>query len=267
VGGRVSGDAISCRGVVAFPPRLHTLGRWLLDFAFPRDCIGCTAPLRTAEADEFCTACLASLPWNRPPVCLVCGESLLVASPDDAERFAARTCARCRRHLPAFATARAAFAYEGPIRNAVHAVKFRGRRAAGAALGRLLVEGLVRSGDMPDDIDVVVPVPLHVSRLRERGYNQAALVAREVAAALGRPLVENLLLRERATPPQVGLDRALRAANLKGAFAVPAPARAAGLTVLVVDDVLTTGATASACAEALRLAGAQKVRIGALARG
>jgi ComF family protein len=253
--------------VVILAPRLRSAGRWLLDLAFPRECAGCGTPLVPAEPDEFCAGCLASLPWMRPPVCVVCGEAFLVASEADAERFEARTCVRCREHRPAFSTARAAFAYEGPIRHAVHAVKFRGRRAAGAALGRLLAEGLAKAGELPGDADVVVPVPLHPSRLRERGYNQAALVAAPLAAALGRPLEADLLRRERATPPQVGLDRALRVENLKGAFGVPDPARVEGRVVVVVDDVLTTGATASACALALRRGGARKVLVVAVARG
>ncbi|MEK7477358.1 MAG: double zinc ribbon domain-containing protein [Candidatus Coatesbacteria bacterium] len=249
------------------PSRLRTAGRWLLDLAFPRECAGCSTPLVPAEPDEFCAGCLATLPWMRPPVCVVCGEAFLVPSEADAERFEARTCVRCRDHRPAFAMARAAFAYEGPIRHAIHAVKFRGRRAAGAALGRLLVDGLARTGELPGDADVIVPVPLHPSRLHERGYNQAALVAAALASALGRPMEQDLLRRERATPPQVGLDRALRVENLKSAFGVPDPARVEGRVVLVVDDVLTTGATASACAVALRRGGAPKVLVAAVARG
>jgi len=249
---------------------LAAIGRtvaWIADVVFPRDCVGCGTPLRPASRGEFCAGCLASLPWMPEPVCAVCGEGFKVPSPGDADRFAGRVCVRCREDPPPFIRARAAFAYQGAIRHAVQALKFRGRRAAGGALGRLMVEGLDRAGEIPQGIAMIAPVPLHRSRLRQRGYNQAALVAEPLAAALGLPLEEDVLVRERPTPPQVGLDRRERVLNLAGAFAVTAPGRVGGKRVLVVDDVLTTGATVSACAGALVKAGAQEVRVAAVARG
>lgn len=165
-------------------------------------------------------------------------------------------CAACAsgdgpRHLDA---ARSCGVYEGALRNAVLALKFRGQRRAAQPLGALLASEAARAGWRPD---VVVPVPLHRARRRARGYNQAELLARACARRLGIPCASALIVRSRATRPQVGLAVADRRANVTGAFALTRPsdlARLIGKRILLVDDVLTTGSTLDAAAEALRAA-------------
>ena len=167
-------------------------------------------------------------------------------------------CATCATRPPAFDVARALGLYLAgpallnPLARAVRAIKFHGHRAAARSLGGALGSLL----PLPAD-SLVVPVPLHPTRLRERGYDQAALLAHACARAAGLPLAVRGLVRRRDTPAQARLDASARRKNLAGAFVAPAPL--AQPTVALVDDVLTTGATAEACARALRAAGVERI--------
>jgi ComF family protein len=148
---------------------------------------------------------------------------------------------------------------------AIHELKYRGRRRlAGRLAEALLEEPAVRA--LASTSDLLAPVPLHPRRLRERGFNQAALIAGEIARRTGRPSCDDTLVRRRDTAPQAGLTAAERRRNVADAFAVRRRALVAGRVVTLVDDVLTTGATAFACARALREAGAREVRMLSLAR-
>jgi ComF family protein len=147
------------------------------------------------------------------------------------------------------------------MREAVHAFKFGGRRALAVPLGDLLVE--TAAGSLPAGApDLLLPVPLHPRRQRTRGFNQAGLLARRLGRSHGWPVREDVLVRTVATPSQTELDAAGRRANVRGAFRLRRPAAVAGRHVVLVDDVLTTGATLSECARCLRAAGA--ARVGAL---
>ena len=162
-----------------------------------------------------------------------------------------QVCAACYREPPAFAELAAPFLYDGLARELVLSLKYHGHRHLGPLLGEAAVVVA------PQGADGVVPVPLHPRRQAERGFNQSALIATTVAERLGVPLLEGALSRTRETPPQAGLNAAERKVNVRGAFA--APARLEGRTLLLVDDVCTTGATIDACARALRRAGAARV--------
>jgi ComF family protein len=162
--------------------------------------------------------------------------------------------------------ARAAFHYQGPIRRAIHRLKFDGWKSLCPGLSTLLGEAMTRNAGFLAGIDMIVAVPLHPARRRERGFNQAEELGRGLAASLHVPMPPDLLERTAATPPQVGLTRVERLENLKGAFACPDPGVFTDTSVLLVDDVMTTGATAHACAKVVRSAGARAVRVAVLAR-
>ena len=169
-----------------------------------------------------------------------------------------RLCGACRLHPPAFAYARAGARYGDVVREALHAFKFGGRRALAAPLGDLLAEAV--QGGLPLGLpDLLVPVPLHPRRERERGFNQSSLVARRLGRAWGRPVRDDILSRVVATPSQTALDAAARWANVRGAFRLRRPELIAGRHVVVVDDILTTGATLSECVRTLQQMGAATV--------
>ena len=187
------------------------------------------------------------------------------ASPGAERADAGPLCGACRRRPPAFTYARAAVRYEDVAREALHAFKFGGHRALAAPLGDLLVGAV--DGRLPAGLpDLLVPVPLHPRRERERGFNQSRLLARRVGRAWGCPVREDVLVRAVATPSQTTLDGAARRANVRRAFRLRRPELVAGRHVLLVDDILTTGATVSECARCLEEAGPRSVGVLTVAR-
>ena len=240
------------------------LTRWLdplLDLVFPAVCPVCATRSDDPVHRPFCGPCWAALPIGLDPGCPVCGEPF----PGLAGAF---PCDGCRRHPPAYAFARAVARYQDGMREAIHAMKYGARPVVAAPLGRLLAEAAPGALPAPpgDWADGLVPVPLHPARLAERGFNQAELLAAPCAARWRVPVLGRALIRTRPTPPQTDLDAAARRTNVRNAFAVPRPAEIRGRRLLLVDDVLTTGATVGAAAQALREAGAAAVGVLTLAR-
>jgi ComF family protein len=224
----------------------------LLTLLYPPRCASCARELRRTPPLGLCRGCLAEL-GTIGPGCPSCGEPGSTAP-----------CARCRRAPPAFRSARACFVYrEGALSSSlVTRWKYQRDHVLGAALAALLAAHRKRQADC---YDVVVPVPLHASRLVTRGFNQAALLAQAVRLP-GERVAARALHRASRTPPQAALDRAARERNVAAAFAADDAAALGGRSVLLIDDVLTTGATARACAAALRSAGAAVVDVWTLAR-
>ncbi|MGB9887745.1 MAG: ComF family protein [Moorellales bacterium] len=206
---------------------------------------------RRRKEAPLCADCLLEVrAWKRRYYpCRRCGR--LLPAPG--------LCRDCRTDPPPFAWARAAGLYDGRLRLALQQLKYYRRRRLAAPLGYLLLLALEDAPEVPN-FDLVVPVPLSPRRLAERSFNQAALLARELARARHLPLVE-ALARVRETPPQVGLSRGARLNNLAGAFAVREPEKVLGASVLLVDDTLTTGATVRECSRVLLAAGAKAVYV------
>ncbi len=228
----------------------------VLALVFPTSCAACREPMGHPRRGPLCDGCWGSLPRHGSGVC-GCGVPL--RSPHTA------VCGRCRRGLSPFARAASLGPYDGSLRVIIHELKYRGRRRAAAQLAhRLDREPRVR--DVLGGADVLVPVPLHPRRRRERGFNQAELLAVELGRRAAVPVSSGTLVRRTDTASQAGLTAARRRANVAGAFAVRHRSRVAGRVIVLIDDVYTTGATARACARALRAAGAAEVRLVTVAR-
>ena len=230
--------------------RLTTLLDGVLSVVLAPACAACGEPLEHPTRGPVCFVCWHSILPLTPPLCDSCGDPLpswrVISVP-------LARCPRCRRTRPAVDRGRAIGSYEGALRAIVHALKYEGRRSLARPLADLMRE---RGADVLSGSDCLVPVPLHPARRRTRGFNQALDLARH----LGRP-VRKALRRIRATPTQTGLPAAQRHRNVRDAFALaPRTPSLSGATVVLVDDVSTTGATLEACARVLKAAGAREVR-------
>jgi ComF family protein len=208
---------------------------------FPTRCLGCAR-----RGHDVCPSCREAIPWLGPEVCPRCTQ----ASP------LGRLCSRCRNSPSALDGIRAACSFEGIVRKAVHELKYRYARSRAPFLADLIHRAVERR---PLRADLLVPVPLWDARRRERGFNQAELIAGALAERAGIPCSTGVLRRIRETPPQVGLNAGQRRTNVAGAFACVAADGIGDKFVLVIDDVATTGATLLACAEPLKAAGARRV--------
>ena len=233
--------------------------RWALDAVLPPRCLSCEATVDTQG--QLCATCWRAVRFLADPMCSCCGLPFPFESPADGGNL---LCAGCIAEPPRFRKARAVFAYDDGSRGAVLAFKHGDRTDAAPAFGAWMARA---GAALLADADLMVPVPLHRVRLFRRRYNQAALLAHAAARASGRPISADALERTRNTPQQ-GATRVARLANVRGVFRVR-PSRVQlvqGKRVVLIDDVLTTGATAEACASVLLRAGATHVDVLTLAR-
>jgi ComF family protein len=238
---------------------MNVLLQGVLDLLYPPRCEACGQLRR----EPLCPECRAQLVPVAPPVCTVCGDGL------DPSAASGPLCQQCRPpRRRAFTLARSVFYHQGPLVQAIWRFKYQCRLVLANPLAALLAAGLARLPSSEVEaagMDVLCPVPLHPSRERERGFNQSALLAEGLAAALGKP-VRQLLTRTRATLPQVDLPVQSRSANVRDAFEPRLTEVIQDQRVLLIDDLYTTGATLGECARALRRAGAGEVRVLTLAR-
>jgi len=222
-------------------PPITGLKRVALDLLFPRWCIGCGR-----EGDYICRSCRELLPVISPPICPRCGRP----------QSQGVLCRDCRDKPTPIDGIRAPFIFEGIVRQAIHELKYRNLRALAPTMAGWLYDYLVEN---PIPADVLVPVPLHKKRLRDRGYNQSTLVAEELGRLDGLPVAANGLVRRRYAAPQArsaGVSE--RQKNVADAF-ICSDNRFQDKRVLLIDDVSTSGATVNACAASLKVAGAAQV--------
>lgn len=249
---------------------VHGIAAALFVTLFPSDCRICGNPLLNIPRLPVCDECLGGMQPISGGLCAICGERVesVYAS---SEMPGEIRCGICRRLEPPFVKAAAYGSYEGGLRELIHLLKYEQVRPAGNVLGRMMEEAI-------QDLEplfgakrpVVVPVPLHIRKLRQRGFNQSELIARAAVKLMSpenRSQVNAAVLeRRRETQSQIGLSRHQRRENMRGAFGVLKPEEIAGREVLLVDDVMTTGTTASECARVLLRAGASKVYVATVAR-
>lgn len=222
-------------------PQVARLGGIALNLLFPQWCVGCGK-----RGDFICHSCRSSLPRIMPPLCPRCGKP----------QSSGILCSNCVSWQAEIDGIRSPFRFDGVMRQAIHQLKYRNLRTLAAPLARLLNDYLITS---PVPGEVLVPVPLHRKRLRERGYNQSSLLARELSKLTILPVVDNCLIRQRHAPPQTRTSTVdERQSNVVDAFAC-GDQRLRDKQVLLIDDVSTSGATLDACAAALKAAGATSV--------
>ena len=231
------------------------------DLVFPPDiyCIGCGRPVEPDRLYSLCSDCILQIRWASGAVCRVCGKALEEWYPEDI-------CAECKAQPRAFSGGVTCFVYREPVCTIIKHLKYGGSSYLARNLGEILADS-IRGRDLR--FDLMVPVPMHASKERIRGYNQAALIARFAAERLECGIDEKLLLRIRPTAPMSRLNAEERRENLRGAFMVPED-RIPMLKkkrVLVVDDIYTTGSTMNTCAEVLLNAGAAQVLVASIAAG
>jgi ComF family protein len=221
----------------------------VLDIIYPPFCLLCEA-----DADYLCEECLDKITFIDVPVCPKCGYPKPVPG----------RCADCLVRDLSFDAARSAALFDGALRDAIHLFKYSGKIVLAEPLAKVMVDHWPGFGT---SVDLVVPVPLHRARLNERGFNQSEELGRRLAGALGMPFGPRVVERIRNTRHQTNLPLDERTDNVAGAFRVKHQRAVRGKRVLVIDDVMTTGSTASAVADALESAGASRVMVYTLARG
>ena len=237
---------------MAIAPPMRSVAGFILDFALPPRCAGCGIVVE--QVHSFCSDCWTKVEFLGPGGCSSCGLPLQATEADQ--------CAVCLAKPPRIARTRAAVVYDDLARGVAIRLKYGRKVALARTMARYMAPLLdAEGGDL-----LLVPVPLHRSRIWSRGFNQSAIVARELSRLTGLQTLPRALTRTRRTPPLKGMSPLQRRRAVAGAFTVPESEIVRGKTVILIDDVLTTGSTANACARALRRAGAARVELVSWAR-
>ena len=229
----------------------------LFQFFLPPQCPCCEKFLEEGQ-QGLCSNCLSEIRWIEPPFCSICGIPFISKEVEN------HPCGACVTHRKYFTMARALGAYEGSLQEAIHRWKYEGKTYLTPFFAEWMEEGLNRHWG-PHSLDLLIPAPLHPQRLRERGFNQALLLVKELSRRTGIPYRKTILQKKKPTIPQVNLSGTEREKGLRGAFQVIGKEELLGKSVLLVDDVYTTGATVNECSKVLLRGGAERVNVLTLA--
>jgi ComF family protein len=228
--------------------------RGLVDICWPKNCLICKKAIGDASVDNVvCLECWSKVKRNSPPFCHFCGRHL------EKKNLSKGLCPACIRKQPYFDRAFSPCQYDGVIKELIHAFKYKGKDYLGTTLSRPMVEFIHEYSIPMELIDCIIPVPLHKTRLREREFNQAYILSKCIATQFNKKILHNKLLRLRYTRPQVELLPRQRLENVRESFHARKQSSLKSKNILLVDDVLTTGQTASWAAYALKRAGANIV--------
>lgn len=227
--------------------------RAVLDLLYPPVCLLCKKEM---GRQALCPECANSFEPVTPPKCTICGTPFLEAGETN------HPCGRCIKGPPPFHRAISIYRFDDSLVDAIHTLKYSGKSTLAKCLGNLMSNHDI----FDEEHDIIIPVPLHIRRLRERGFNQALLLAKPLSNAHGITIDPFLLTRTRETPSQTGMGRKEREQNVRGAFALRNAWNLKGLKILLVDDVYTTGATVKECSKMLKKGGAKEVNVLTLAR-
>ena len=226
-------------------------------FFLPPQCPCCGEFLEEGQ-QGFCSNCLSEIRWIEPPFCSVCGIPFISGEVES------HPCGACVIHRKYFTMARALGAFDGSLQTAIHRWKYEGKTYLTPFFAEWMAEGVNRYWE-PNSLGLLIPVPLHPQRLRERGFNQALLLAKELSRRTGIPSSHAILKKKKPTIPQVNLSGVEREKGLRGIFHVIEKGELSGMSVLLVDDVYTTGATVNECSKVLLRGGAESVNVLTLA--
>lgn len=234
--------------------------RQAVRFILPVECLSCHRNLGADPIPFFCSDCWETIRPFPQPSCARCDQPFISAAA--ISHSPEHLCQSCQERLPAFERAWTLYPYLSPLQEAICAFKYRGKSRLATPLAHLMLQAL----PLALDIDLIVPVPLHPSRLRAREFNQSLLLADRIGRHLAKPVLATNLVRALATDPQTTLSRQERLRNLRQAFAIRNPERLVDRRLLLIDDVYTTGTTLNECAKALRKVGSGPVYALTLAR-
>jgi ComF family protein len=235
-------------------------GESLFATLFPAECRLCNEPLLAMSRLPVCDACLAKIHTFNSPVCARCGEMLTIGN--------AQVCTACVNAPPPFVAALAIGPYDGALRGAIHLLKYNAVRPTAQMLGRELAKVLAANSSKVGDNPLILPVPLHRAKDRDRGFNQAEEIANAVKKVTGFAIDRHVLVRKRPTVSQTGMTAHQRRENVRSAFVMRKRGVdiVKGRNILLIDDVMTTGATAAECTRVLLRAGAKQVLVATAAR-
>jgi ComF family protein len=230
----------------------------LFQFLLPAQCLCCEKFLDEGR-QGICLGCLSEIHWIEPPFCSICGAPFL------SKEVRSHSCSNCLTQKRYFTMARALGAYDGSLQETIHRWKYQGKITLTSLFGEWMTEGIYHYWD-PTLFDLLIPVPLHPHRLRGRGFNQALLLVKELSRQTGIPYRKRVLQKIKLTIPQVNLSGIERKKEVRGSFHIIGKEELKGKTILLVDDVYTTGATVNECSKVLVAAGAERVDVLTLAR-